>query len=418
MKIVLKSCTIVSSKNKYKDKQDVLINNGVIEKIASEINEPVDQIIEKNDLHISSGWFDAKVNFCDPGNEIKEDLLSGLNAALAGGMTAVGISPNTSPAISNKSQIEYLKMKGLGNNVSVYPFATLTENMEGKNLSEMYDLKNAGAIGFTDVSSPLHGGILYRALLYAKNFNGKIISFPYDSSIFGEGYIHEGITSVSTGLKAIPSIAESMTIERDLNLVRYTNGELHFTGISTKEGVELIRKAKSEGLQITADVYIHNLIYTEEEMFAFDSMYKVLPPLRSESDRDALIKGLKDGTIDFVCSDHTPEDIENKEVEFDQAAFGIIGVQTLFAQLNKLVSLTLSERIDLISSKPRRVFGLSDNSIQVGKVANLTLFNPSIKKELKSEDIISKSKNTPLVGKELTGEVYGIFNEGKLSIIE
>jgi len=416
MKIILKSCTIVSTSAHFDGKQDILIENGTIEKIAQEIVCEADQVISLDNLHVSAGWFDARVNFCDPGNEVKEDLYSGLKAAEAGGMTAVGITPNTNPTVSNKTQIEYLKMRGALSPVRVYPYATLTSDMAGKNLSEMYDLSNAGAIGFTDMQEPVSGGILYRALLYAKNFNGKIISFPLDHSIFGEGYVHEGRLSVMTGLKSIPSLAEYMTVERDLNLVRYTEGAIHFTGISTKESVALIRKAKAEGLTVTADVYVQNLVFSENDLMGFDSTYKVLPPLRAERDRTALIEGLKDGTIDFVCSDHTPEDIESKEVEFDEAAFGMIGVQTLFPLLNSVSELSLDEKVRLISQNPREIFGLVNNSVQVGKIADLTLFNPSEEIKIEAAALFSKSKNTPLIGKTLLGTVYGLISEGVLSL--
>ncbi len=418
MKILLKSCTIIDSKNTFTSPQDLLIENGLIVRIAATINEEADHVIERENLHVSSGWFDAKVNFCDPGNEVKEDLFSGLKAAEAGGMTAVGITPNTQPSVSNKSQLEYLKMRGAFSPVDIYPFATLTSDMKGENLSEMYDLSQAGAIGFTDYHKNVSGGIMYRALLYAKNFNGQIISFPLDDSIFGKGYVHEGRVSVLTGLKAIPALAESMTIERDLNLVRYTEGKIHFTGLSTKEGVNLIRIAKHEGLNVTCDVYPQNLVFTQEEVMGFDAAFKLLPPLREEADRKALINGLKDGTIDFVCSDHSPEDIENKEVEFDQAAFGMIGVQTLFPLLNEVAELSLAEKIALISEKPRQIFGLTTNAIAVDNFANLTLFNPSGIINYDELESHSKSANTPLHGKNMKGIIYGLVNNGILSLQE
>lgn len=417
MKIILKSCAIVSPDYAITDRHDVLIENGIIQHIAAAIEtDDADHIITQDDLHISAGWFDAKVNFCDPGNEVKEDLNSGLKAAEAGGMTEVAITPNTTPVIANKSQIEYLKSKSAFSPVKIHPYACLTAAMEGNNLAELYDLSTAGAIGFTDVKNTVSGGIMYRALLYAKNFNGRIISFPLDNSIFGEGIVHEGKASVLTGLKAIPSLAESMLVERDLNLVRYTEGCLHFTGISTKESVALIRQAKAEGLAVTADVYVHNLVYTDENILDFDSVFKVLPPLRGKDDQEALIEGLKDGTIDFVCSDHTPEDLENKDVEFDHAAFGMIGTQTLFPLLNSVTELTLEERITLISQGPRTVFGLPLPAIKIGEVANLTLFSPTASAVITSDNLLSKSKNTPLLNKTVAGKVIGIINKGILSL--
>jgi len=416
MKIILKSCTIVDEGNSYSAPQDILIENGIISEIAPSINKDADQTIEVENLHVSTGWFDARVHFCDPGEEVKEDIHSGLKAAAIGGFTAVGLRSATTPPLSNKSQIEYVKMKAAQHIVDLYPYATLTEQRKGDNLAEMFDLQQAGAIGFTDDNATVSGGIMYRALLYTKNFESRVITFPLDQSIFGEGYVHEGKETVKTGLKAIPSLAESMTIERDLNLVRYTGGKLHFTGISTKESVELIRKAKAEGLAVTADVYLHNLVYNEKEVLGFDSAFKVMPPLRSEDDRLALIQGIKDGTIDCICSDHTPEDIENKEVEFDHAAFGMIGLQTFFCLINQIQELTLIEKIKAISAQPRAIFGLPQAEIKTGNKANLTLFTTSNSTVVSSDWIVSKSKNTPLIGQELSGKVYGVFNDDQLAL--
>lgn len=416
MKIILKSCKIIEADNNYSAPQDILIENGIITEISSSINKEVDQVVELNDLHVSTGWFDGRVHFCDPGEEVKEDLQTGLNAAAMGGFTGVGLRSATNPPLSNKSQIEYVKMKSANHIVDLYPFATLTEQGKGENLAEMYDLQQAGAIGFSDDNSTVSGGIMYRALLYAKNFGGRVLTFPLDQSIFGEGYVHEGKETVTTGLKAIPSLAESMTIERDLNLVRYTGGKLHFSGLSTKESVSLIRQAKAEGLDVTADIFAHNLVYTEKEVIGFDSDYKVLPPLRSEDDRLALIEGLKDGTIDNICSDHTPENVENKDVEFDHAAFGMIGTQTLFLLINNLEGLSLRDKIMAISTRPRKIFKLPSTQIKIGEKANLTLFSTSGTTSISKDWIRSKSKNTPLLNMEVNGKVYGVFNANKLEL--
>jgi len=397
---------------------DILIHDNMIAEIGENLAVEADKVIARENLHISSGWYDAKVNFQDPGHEVKENIISGLKAAELGGITAVSVTPNTSPALSNKTQIEYAINKAQFSPVEIFPYGTLTEGGQGKNIAEYYDMSQAGAIGFTDGHLPVSAGIMYRALLYAKNINVKIISFPYDDSIFGNGQINESKASVLTGLKAIPSLSEYLMVEREISLVEYTESAIHFTGISSKKSVALIKAAKAKGLNISADVYAHQLVFTDDEVLGFNSNYKVLPPLRTEDDRLALIEGLKDGTIDFVCSDHTPEDTENKDLEFDLASFGMIGTQTLFSTINSVKGLTLSQKIELISTKPRQVLGLSTSSINTGEIANLTLFNPKLEYVLENSDLASLSKNTPFVNKKLKGKAMGIINKGIISIFE
>ncbi len=419
MKILLKSCKIIDSKSEHHQQtKDILIEGDTITKIENTITDKADKIVEFENLHISTGWFDAKVNFTDPGNEIKEDIISGLKSAEKGGFTAVATTPNTTPSISNKSQINYLISKAQFSPVDIYPYGALTENLDGKNISEYYDMKNAGAIAFTDNHKMVSAGIMYRALLYSKNFNGKIISFPYDKTIFGAGQINESKVSVLTGLKAIPSISEYIIVERDLAIAKYCNSPIHFTGISCKKSVELIKQAKKEGVKVTADVYVHHLVFTDEDVLGFDTNYKVLPPLRTNNDKQALIDGVKDGTIDVVCSDHTPEDVESKDIEFGNSAFGMIGTQILFSVLNAVDELSLEQKINLISRQPRSIFGIETDGIKVNAKANLTLFSPT-KKWTFSEDLIeSKSKNTPFLNKILKGKALGVVNKGFLSIFE
>jgi dihydroorotase len=418
MKILIKQVNILDPASPHHGKiKDVCIENGIIKKIsdADSIRDQADQIFEGRGKHLSIGWFDLHVNFREPGFEYKEDLLSGCKAAASGGFTGVLCMPSTQPAVQSKSEIELIRNRTKNELTDVFASGVLSVNREGKDLSEMYDMSQSGALAFTDDKRPVQdSGLLLRALLYSKNFNSLIMSFANDKNISGRGQMNEGVASTRLGLRGMPSLAEEIIINRDLFLAEYAESRIHFSTVSSAKSIELIREAKKKGIKVTCDVASHQLFLTDSFLEDFDTSYKVNPPLRTKEDMEALKYAVVDGTIDSICSDHSPEDIENKKKEFDLAAFGIIGLETAFAVANTAMQKTISleKLVEKFTVNPRSILSLQVPVIKEGEAANLTLFDSEIEWKVEDKHIKSKSKNTPFIGSTLKGKPVAIFNKG------
>lgn len=421
MKLFIRAAKLIDrSSNFHNQIVDIHIVSGKIEQIGTNLKLPENTaVFEAENLHISAGWFDLRANFSDPGYEHKETIQTGIKAAALGGFTGVALSPATLPVVDSKSLVEYINNQAKGNAVEVYPMGTVSKSMDGKELSELHDMSASGAIAFTDDKKSVQNpNLLKTALLYCKSFDGLIIQYPNQFDLSYHGMMHEGEESTHLGMKGIPALAEEIMVNRDIYLTEYTGGKLHFSTISTSGSVELIKKAKKNELSITADVCALNLLLNDSELYEFDTRFKLMPPLRDKTHINSLIKGLKSNTIDAICSDHQPEDIELKKREFEHAAFGSINLQTAFAAANTAIKnqLELTDLIDKFSTNPRRILRLPPIQIKVGEMANLTLFNPNLEWELDKKSVISKSKNSPLFGRRLIGKPLGIINNNQSTL--
>ena len=417
MSIILKSAKVINAESKYNGtKQDILISEGKIVKIAKSIIDKNATIINIKNLHVSNGWFDSSVSFGEPGLEERETIENGSDVASKSGFTGILLNSNTKPVADNQTDISFIKLKSKNSVCNIYPLGALTISSKSVEMAELFDMKNSGAVGFYDYKKPiLNSNLLKTSLLYSQSFDSVVMSFPMDQSIAKKGIINEGMISVSYGVKGIPNFSEEIQINRDLHILEYTGGKLHVPTISTKKSLDLIKKAKSKGLNVSCSVAIHNLIFNEEKLKDFDTRFKVLPPLRSEKDRLALIKGVKNGEIDLVTSDHCPIDIENKKTDIYNAKFGTIGLESFFGALN---SLFTTEKTVEILTKGREIFKIETIQFKEGSTANLSLFTVDDEYEFSKENILSKSKNSAFLGFKMQGRPIGIINSNKTCINE
>jgi dihydroorotase len=418
MKILIQSARIISKGSPFHLKtRNVLLNNGRIAEIGDK-NYSADKVIDATGMILSPGWIDLGASVGDPGHEQREDLQSLAKTAAAGGFTEVAVLPNTQPAVQTKNEISYITANNENRLVQIHALAAVTKNCKGEELTEMIDLHHAGAVAFTDgLKSIWHTDIFLKSLQYLQKFDGLLIDHPEDNWLNLFGQMHEGVQSTMLGLKGMPRIAEEVAISKNLELLLYAGGRLHLSKLSTAKSIELVRAAKKKGLQVSCDVAGYQPLLNDSTLVDFDTNYKVNPPLREKADQDALLKGLKDGTIDVLVSNHVPQDDESKFLEFDQAEFGLINLQTFASQLTALAEeIEMADLIEKVTDAPRRLLKLQPVVIDVDTRANLTLFDPNSEWTFTPDLNLSKSKNSPWLGMQLRGRAIAVFNNTKQNI--
>ena len=412
---LLKNVTIHGQKGV----QNILIKNGIIEKITgSDLSLKSGETFDLSGKLCIPGAIDTHAVFREPGREDVETLGTGALAAANGGYTQVCIMPSTSPPIDSIEMVQFIKEKTADYLVDVNVIATLSKGREGGSISSFAELAEEGAIGFTDGSHHVKSAKLMEiALDYCRMLDLPIIVKPSDVDLKENGQMHEGDVSTILGFYGIPSIAEETIISRDLQICEYVGGKIHFTNISTKKSVELIRQAKKNGIQVTCDVAIHNLVNTDEAIYSFNTDLKLDPPLRSQDHIDALIKGLNDGTIDIITSTHVPHSWEEKEAEFIYAPFGATSLETCIPLiLDRLVSkklISIDKMVELLCVNPATIFKLKQNKISAGEAVSITVLDLNQKNTVSEKQFLSKSTNSPYLGWELMGCVFGTFHNGQ-----
>jgi dihydroorotase len=423
-KLFIKNGTLVLPNKTIKG--SVLVDNGKIAKIGelTDAEAKGAKVIDATNLHIFPGFIDMHVHLRDPGQEYKEDILSGARAAIKGGVTSIACMPNTTPALDIPSLISYVKARGKEVDLcKVYPIGAITKGQKDVELAEMGLMQRAGAVAFSDDGSHPEiidkTSVLRSALEYAKSRKALVIVHAEDKLLSDRGDVNEGYASTLSGLRPIPRVAEEIAVAGSIMLLKYYGDRIHLAHISTRGSVELIRQAKKQGLRVTAETCPHYFTLTDEAVLTFDTNTKMNPPLRTKDDIDAIIEGLKDGTIDCIATDHAPHHIDDKQTEYSKAAFGIIGLETLFplsyTALVKSGKLSLGELTKLLTHNSKKILNLENSgTLEQGSVADITIVDLGTKYKIDKTKFASKARNTPFDGMEVYGEVKYTIVDGKI----
>ena len=420
MDILIKNGRVVDPANKVDQQLDVLIRDGKITRIEKEIADADARVLDAKGCLVVPGLVDMHVHLRDPGLEYKEDIVSGTRAAAAGGFTSVACMPNTKPVNDNKAVTLYIRNKAKEEGfANVFPIGAITKGQKGESLSEIGELKEAGCVGLSDDGVPVGSGeLMRRAMEYARPFGLPIISHAEDLSLVGEGVMNEGFVATELGLKGIPWVAEDAATAREVMLCEFTGARLHVAHVSTRGSVEIVRAAKKRGVSVTCEATPHHFTLTEEAVRGYDTNAKMNPPLRTADDVAAIRDGLADGTIDAVATDHAPHHYDEKNVEFNIALNGIVGLETALPLTLRLVEdgvLSLNQAISLLTDRPARILGLNRGTLGIGSPADVTVIDPDQKWVIDASRFESKSRNTPFDGWNVKGRVLFTVCNGRIT---
>jgi len=420
MKLLIKNGRVIDPSQKLDKTCDLLVENGKIKEIGPKLSAPAGvQTIDASGCYVTPGLIDMHVHLRDPGFEYKEDIVSGTQAAVAGGFTSVCCMPNTKPVIDNKAIVSYIRNKAKTEGLcNLFPVGAITQGSKGECLAEMGELKESGCVAVSDDGHPVKSSeLMRRALQYASGIGIAVISHAEDLDLVGEGVMNEGYTSTELGLKGIPRVAEDIATAREVLLAEYTGAPIHIAHVSTLGSVQIIREAKARGVKVTCETAPHYFTLTDDAVRGYNTNAKMNPPLREADDVAAIKAGLKDGTIDCIATDHAPHHLDEKDVEFNVALNGIVGLETSLPLSLKLVTdgvLTLAQLVEKMSCNPSKILNLERGSLAVGAIADLTLVDPAATWIVEAEKLASKSENSPFIGWSLQGCAKATIVGGKI----